>query len=572
MAIETDEKTKNAKKTKMIGARALIEALADEGVEVIFGYPGAATIPIHDVLMEGKIRHILTRHEQGAAHAADGYARATGKVGVCLATSGPGALNLVTGIATANMDSIPLVAITGQVATNKIGTDAFQESDTIGVTDPISKHNYLIKDVKDIPNVVHEAFHIASTGRPGPVVIDLPMNLSFAEVEYKRADDSDIRSYQPTKLGLPQLIKKASDLIDSSKRPVICAGGGIIASDAADELRKLVEKAGIPVGYTLMGKGAFPDNNRFNLGMLGMHGSAYANYAVKECDLLIAVGMRFSDRVVGKLSAFAPNAKIIHIDIDPAEIDKIIRPELPIIGDAKSTLFAIVENIKKSEHEKWLLRLEEWSKTHQPQQDCDDGRINPKYIYDAINDITNNSAIIVTDVGQHQMWAAQYCNIQRPRQFLSSGGLGTMGYGLPAAIGAQVGCPDQIVFAISGDGSIMMNIQEIMTAVEQHLPIKIALFNNGYLGMVRQWQQIFYDRRYASTDISAQPDFVMLAQAFGAAAFRVKSKDDILPVLKKSLEINDRPCFIDFQIAREACVLPMIPAGGTVDDILLELD
>ena len=572
MAIREDEKIEKTQKTKMIGARLLIEALADEGVEVIFGYPGAATIPIHDVLMEGKIKHVLTRHEQGAAHAADGYARSTGKVGVCLATSGPGALNLVTGIATAYMDSVPMVAITGQVATTKLGTDAFQESDTTGVTEPIVKHNYLIKDVKEIATVVREAFHIASTGRPGPVVIDLPIDLSFAEVEYDRPEEIGLRSYRPDALGHPDDIKKVAALIDSAKRPLICAGGGVIASDASQELRRLMEKAAIPVVYTLMGKGAFPDDNPLNLGMLGMHGSAYANYAAKGCDLLIAVGMRFSDRVTGKTSAFAPNADIVHIDIDPAEIGKIIRAAVPIIGDAKSVLFALGQSVKNAEHDEWLSQLKHWRETHQIQQTSDDGRIMPKEIFDAINEVTGSDAIIATDVGQHQMWAAQFCNIKRPRQFLSSGGLGTMGFGLPAAIGAQMACPDQTVFVICGDGSIMMNIQEIMTAVEQRLPVKIALFNNGYLGMVRQWQQIFYNRRYASTDISAQPDFVKLAEAFGAAGFRVKTQDEIRSTLKAALEINDRPCIIDFQIAREACVLPMIPAGGTVDDMLLELD
>lgn len=572
MAIQADEKTATTQKTKMIGARILIEALYDEGVEVIFGYPGAATIPIHDVLMEGKIKHILTRHEQGAAHAADGYARATGKVGVCLATSGPGALNLVTGIATAYMDSVPIVAITGQVATTKLGTDAFQEADTTGVTEPIVKHNFLVKDVKDIAKVVREAFHIASTGRPGPVVIDLPIDLSFAEAEYERQEEIDIRSYKPNLLGHHLQIKKAAALIDSAKRPLICAGGGIIAAGASEELQRLSEKAEIPVAYTLMGKSVYPDDNPLCLGMLGMHGCAYANIAAQGCDLLIAVGMRFSDRVTGKLSGFAPDAEIIHIDIDPAEIGKIIRPAVPIVGDAKNVLFAIAESVKEAKHPKWLPQLEEWRIANHTQQNCDDGRIMPSEIFNAINEVTDCSAIIATDVGQHQMWAAQYCKMRRPRQFLSSGGLGTMGFGLPAALGAQEAFPDQTVFAICGDGSVMMNNQEIMTAVEQKLPVKIALFNNGYLGMVRQWQQIFYDRRYASTDISAQPDFVKLAEAYGAAGFRVESSEDIIPTLKEALKINDRPCIIDFHIAREACVLPMIPAGGTVDDMLLELD
>lgn len=572
MATDTGNRTKNAQGKKMIGARALIEALADEGVEVIFGYPGAATIPIHDVLMEGKIRHILTRHEQGAAHAADGYARATGKVGVCLATSGPGALNLVTGIATAYMDSVPMVAITGQVATDKLGTDAFQEADTTGVTEPIVKHSYLVNDVKEIATVVREAFHIASTGRPGPVVIDLPIDLSFAEVEYHRPEEVNLRSYRPTVLGHPLQIKKAVAMIDSAKRPLLCIGGGVVISGASDELQRLMEKAEIPMVYTLMGKGAFPDGHPLNLGMLGMHGTPFANHAAKGCDLLVAVGMRFSDRATGRISAFAPNADIVHIDIDPAEIGKIRRPTVPIVGDAKNVLFALAEKVREAKHQKWLEQLENWRRTHKTKQPLGDGRILPHEIFDAINDITGGEAIIATDVGQHQMWAAQFIKCNHPRQFLSSGGLGTMGFGLPAAIGAQVGMPDRKVFVIAGDGSILMNNQELMTAVEQRLPVKVALFNNGYLGMVRQWQQIFYDRRYASTDISCQPDFVKLAEAYGAAGLRVESSEGVRPAIEAALEINDRPCVIDFRIAREVCVLPMIPAGGSADDMILELE
>lgn len=572
MAIKTGEKSAKSKSTKMNGARVLIEALADEGVEVIFGYPGAATIPIHDVLMEGKIRHILTRHEQGAAHAADGYARAMGRVGVCLATSGPGALNLVTGIATAYMDSVPIVAVTGQVATFKLGTDAFQEADTTGVTEPIVKHSYLVKDPKEITAIVREAFHIASTGRPGPVVIDLPLDVSLAELHYKRPDEVNLRSYRPNVLGHPRQIKKAVALIDAAQKPLICAGGGIIAAEAAEELKCLMEKADIPMVYTLMGKGAFPDGHPLNLGMLGMHGSAYANYAARGCDLLIAVGMRFSDRATGKTSAFAPNADIIHVDIDPAEIGKMRRPSVPIVGDAKNVLFALKEKVREAQHDEWLSQLDHWRRTHRVPQTGADERIMPTEIFQAINEITGGDAIVATDVGQHQMWAAQFCHTKLPRRFLSSGGLGTMGYGLPAAIGAQVAFPDQRVFVIAGDGSILMNNQEIMTAVEQRLPIKIAIFNNGYLGMVRQWQQVFYDRRYASTDISAQPDFVKLAEAYGATGLRVKSVEQIRPALEAALGIDDRPCVIDFHIAREANVLPMIPAGGTVDDMLLELD
>ncbi|MBP6964140.1 MAG: biosynthetic-type acetolactate synthase large subunit [Armatimonadetes bacterium] len=562
---------------KMNGARVLIEALADEGVEIIFGYPGAATIPIHDVLMEGRIRHVLVRHEQGAAHAADGYARATGKVGVCLATSGPGALNLVCGIATAYMDSVPMVAITGQVATFKLGTDAFQEADTTGVTDPIVKHNYLAKDVSEIPAVVQEAFHVASTGRPGPVLIDIPLDLSFAEIEYRRPPKINMLAYKPTVIGHPGQIKKAVALIDASEKPLIIAGGGVIAADASGELRRLMEKANIPVVYTLMGKGAFPDGDPLNLGMLGMHGSPYANHAAKGCDLLIAVGMRFSDRSTGKTSAFAPDAQVVHIDVDPAEIGKMRRPTVPIVGDAKNILHSLGSKVREARHQEWIAQLEKWRKKHVTRQPKDCGRIMPQEIFDAINHVILNSiqdqqAIVCTDVGQHQMWAAQSILTRRPRQFLSSGGLGTMGYGLPAAVGAQMGMPDATVFVIAGDGSILMNNQELMTAVEQRLPIKIALFNNGYLGMVRQWQQIFYDRRYASTDISCQPDFVALAKAYGAEGLRVEKSEEIMPALEAAMKITDRPCLIEFLVAREANVLPMIPAGGSTDDMILEMD
>lgn len=572
MAISTNTAASAPKQTKMTGARALIEALAAEGVEVIFGYPGAATIPIHDVLMEGKIRHILTRHEQGAAHAADGYARVTGKIGVCLATSGPGALNLVTGIATAYMDSVPMVAITGQVATAKLGTDAFQEADITGVTMPIVKHSYLVKDAGEIAAVVKEAFHIARTGRPGPVVIDLPVDVSFAETQYPGPDHSRPRAYDPDLLGNPQQLSEAIRLMGEAQKPVIIAGGGVISAGASEELRMLVEKASIPVAYTLMGKGAFPDGHPMNLGMLGMHGSAYANYAARGCDLLLAVGMRFSDRATGKTAAFAPHANIIHIDIDPAEISKMRTPAVALRGDAKHILFALCEGVKKTAHTEWLEQLDHWRRNHSVVQRSTDGRIMPDEVFAAINELTDDRTILATDVGQHQMWAAQMYRAVHPRQFLSSGGLGTMGYGLPAAIGAQIAFPERTVFVAAGDGSILMNNQEFMTAVEQRLPIKIALFNNGYLGMVRQWQQIFFDRRYASTDISAQPDFVKLAEAYGAAGICVHTDDQIKPALQQALAVNDRPFIIDFHIAREALVLPMIPTGGTVDDMILEVE
>lgn len=560
------------KENRMIGARALIQALADEGVEVIFGYPGAATIPIHDVLMEGKVRHILVRHEQGAVHAADGYARSSGKVGVCLSTSGPGALNMVCGIGTAYMDSVPIVAITGQVATTKLGTDAFQEADMTGVTAPIVKHSFLVKSVHDIPSVIHEAFYIASTGRPGPVVVDLPLDLSFAETDYEYKVSTDLAGYRPTLVGHPLQIKRAAALIDEAERPLICAGGGVIAANAGAEIEKLSHKGDIPVTYTLMGKGAFPDSSPLNLGMLGMHGTPVANFAARDCDLLIAVGMRFSDRSTNKISAFAPDAKIIHIDVDPAEIGKLVRPTIPIVGDAKNIVSTMAQKTRKSRRESWISQLNDYRESYPIRQVGEEGRILPKDIYEAINRITGGEAIVATDVGQHQMWAAQFIKTEHPRHFLSSGGLGTMGYGLPAAIGAQVAFPEKTVFIVAGDGSILMNNQELMTAVEQKLPVKIAIFNNGYLGMVRQWQQLFYDRRYASTDISCQPDFVKLAEAYGAVGLRAESPEDIETTLRAALEITDRPCVIDFHIAKEANVFPMVPAGKSVEDMLLEID
>lgn len=568
MAIQMNEKSSVA---KMTGAQALIRALEAEGVEAIFGYPGAATIPIHDTLMESRIRHILTRHEQGAAHAADGYARASGRPGVCLATSGPGALNLVTGIATAHMDSVPMVAITGQVATAKLGTDAFQEADVTGVTMPIVKHSYLVKDASKIAAVVREAFHLAASGRPGPVVIDLPVDVSCAEVEFEPASNYDMRSQIEAPAG-PCRIAEAVDMINSARNPLICAGGGVIAAGASKDLRALAEKASIPLVYTLMGKGAYPDGEPLNLGMLGMHGSACANHAAGACDLFIAVGMRFSDRATGKTSAFAPHARIIHIDIDPAEVGKMRAPDISLIGNAKDILGDLVSGVSDASREEWTERVGSWRRAHQPPHSPTTGPIMPHEVFAAINEISRGEAILATDVGQHQMWAAQMYRALSPRSFLSSGGLGTMGFGLPAAIGAQVAFPGRMVIVAAGDGSILMNNQEFMTAVEQRLPVKVVLFNNGYLGMVRQWQQVFYKRRYASTDISAQPDFVTLAQAYGAAGFRVHDRDEIRRALESAMEIDDRPCIVDVHIAREANVLPMIPAGGTVDDMILQVE
>jgi acetolactate synthase-1/2/3 large subunit len=558
---------------KINGARILIESLRREGVEVIFGYPGGVVLPIYDALydVEG-IRHILVRHEQGAVHAADGYARATGCVGVCLATSGPGACNLVSGIATAHMDSIPLVAITGQVKTTALGKDSFQEADVTGIMMPIVKHNFLVKDVRDLARTVKEAFHIASTGRPGPVVIDLPTDVCSATMEFSYPEKINMPGYKPYYEGHPMQIKNAARLIKKAKQPIILAGGGVVAAGASAELTKLARLTGIPVATSLMGKGVFPEDDPLSLGMLGMHGTAYSNYAVHEADLLIVIGARFDDRVTGRLDTFAPNASVIHIDIDPAEIGKSVAVDVPIVGDARNILQTLLEEVKPMEITAWRERIDEWRRQYPLSYGCDgtDG-IKPQAIIETIHRLTEGKAIITTEVGQNQMWAAQFYKASRPRQFISSGGLGTMGYGLPAAIGAQIACPDDIVFDIAGDGSIQMNIQEMATAVSNKLPIKIAILNNGYLGMVRQWQQLFYDRRYSHTDIGyTNPDFIKLAEAYGAMGIRVQTPEEVEPALQRALECTDIPCIIDFIVAREENVMPMIPAGGSIDKMMVD--
>ena len=554
---------------KLTGAQALIKSLKREGVEVIFGFPGGVVLPIYDCLYDCKaIRHILVRHEQGAAHAADGYARATGKVGVCLATSGPGATNLVTGIANAYMDSIPIVAITGQVRTTVLGKDAFQEADITGITMPITKHNFLLKNSKDVPEVVAEAFHIAGTGRPGPVLIDIPMDVSLGQLDYKPIKSVEIPSYKPTTTGHPLQIKKAAKAIAAAERPVFYVGGGAITSGASPELVELSERTHILVATTLLGKGAIPETHPHSLGMLGMHGTAYANYAVAHCDLLIAVGARFDDRVTGKLDAFAKKAKVIHIDIDPAEIGKTVHVDIPIVGDCRTILRQLLEHVEPRQETEWNEQIMRWRKEY-PLQYGSGAALYPQYVIEQIWEITGGDAIIATGVGQHQMWAAQFYKCRYPRQFLSSGGLGTMGYGLPAGIGAQIGRPDKIVFVIDGDGSIQMNIQEVMTAVMHKVPVKVAIMNNQYLGMVRQWQELFWNRRYSGVDISAQPDFVKLAEAYGAVGMRVEKKSQVADALKKSLEYKDKPVLIDFRIEREENVFPMIPAGQSIEEMMV---
>jgi len=555
---------------RISGAQALLEGLKREGVEVVFGYPGGALLPISDALYhDTAIRHILVRHEQAAAHAADGYARATGKVGVCLATSGPGATNLVTGLATAHMDSIPVVAVTGQVPTAAIGRDSFQEADITGITMPITKHNYLVKNVRDLPRVIKEAFYIASTGRRGPVLIDLPRDVSQAELDFEYPDRVELRGYQPQAKGHPLMIKKAAALIAGAERPVIIAGGGVVASGAAEELAQLAQLINAPVTATLMGKGVFPERDELSLGMPGMHGTAYANYAVNGADVIIAVGMRFDDRVTGKLETFAPNAKFIHIDIDPAEIGKSVQPAVPIVGDVKLVLAALMKRLDQQDHSQWLAVVREWKERY-PLSYKGNG-LKPQMIVEQIHDITKGDAIVATEVGQNQMWAAQFYACQRPRQFLSSGGLGTMGYGFPAAIGAQVAFPDAVVWDIAGDGSIQMNIQELATAVANKLPVKVAILNNGYLGMVRQWQELFFGKRYSCVDLSCgMPDFVKLAEAYGAAGMRVDKEEEVRPALRKAMRLRDRPCLVDFRVNREENVMPMVPAGGSIDQMMID--
>jgi acetolactate synthase I/II/III large subunit len=553
---------------KIPGARALIRSLEAEGVDTIFGYPGGVVLPIYDELYDSSIRHILVRHEQAAAHAADGYARATGRVGVCLATSGPGATNLVTGIATAYMDSIPIVALTGQVITSLIGNDAFQEADITGITIPITKHNYLIKNGNDLPRIIADAFYIARSGRPGPVLVDIPKDVSAGLMDYVPAEKAQLQSYKPTYAGHPLQIKKACELIEKAERPVLYVGGGAIIANASEEVKQLAEAIMAPVTTTLMGKGAFPEDHPLSLGMLGMHGTRYANYAVIDCDLLIAVGARFDDRVTGKIESFAPNAKIIHIDVDPAELGKNVRVDVPIVGDAKAVLKKLnaTLKIKLPKSTAWNHKIEHWKKEYPLDYEKDCSELKPQCIVERINELVKDG-IFVTEVGQNQMWAAHYIKCKRPRTFISSGGLGTMGYGFPAAIGAKVGCPDKEVWDIAGDGSIQMNIQELATAVENHIPVRVAILNNGYLGMVRQWQELFYNRRYSYTNMTGQPDFVKLAEAYHAEGREVTRQEDVKDAILSAMK-SDKPVFIDFKVAREENVFPMVPAGASINEFV----
>jgi len=566
------------------GAEIIIDILRCEGVKDLFGIPGGAVIDIFDMLYDADINFYLMRHEQAAAHAADGYARATGKVGVCIATSGPGATNLVTGIATAYMDSIPLVALTGQVATKLIGNDAFQEADTTGITRPITKHNYLVRTADELPRILKEAFYLARTGRPGPVLVDLPKDVQQGETNEKYPDKIELRSYKPTLWGHPGQIKKLANAIKHSKRPVIYAGGGVISSGASEELRELAIKAKIPVTTTLMGLGVFPETHPLSLKMLGMHGTQYANYAIMEADLLIAIGARFDDRVTGKVEEFAPKAKIAHIDIDPSSIRKNVNVDIPVVGDVKNVLSELNKILQPGDTSEWLKQIEQWKRDY-PLTYREDGNLKPQYIIEQIYEVTKGKAIITTEVGQNQMWAAQFYKFTKPRTFLSSGGLGTMGYGFPAALGAQVACPDHIVFDVAGDGSFQMNIQELATAVNNNLPVKIAILNNGYLGMVRQWQEMFYNKRYSGvclagdyecvekhTDSSGkQPlmllNFVKIAEAYGAVGIRVTEKKQVREALEEALAIP-KPVVLDFHIEPEENVFPMVPAGASLNQMI----
>ncbi len=545
------------------GSQILVDALIREGVEYVFGIPGGAVLPLFDVLFESPIKFILTRHEQGAGHAADGYARATGKVGVCLATSGPGATNLATAIATAYMDSIPVVAITGQVKTFLIGNDAFQEADIIGITRPITKHSYLVKDIKDLARIVKEAFYIANTGRRGPVLIDLPVDITMEKCEEIIPAEVNLPGYKPKYEGNIRQIKIAAEVINNSKRPVVYTGGGIIASDCSKELLEFSEKGNLPVTTTLMGLGGFPEDHHLSLGMLGMHGTAYANFAVTESDVLIAIGARFDDRITGKIDEFAPDAKIIHIDIDPSSISKSIEVDIPVVGDAKNILKELKKYIHFVERREWFDKIKHWKEKSPLSYNNNGSVIKPQYVIEQICDVARGNAIITTEVGQNQMWAAQFFTFTKPRTFLSSGGLGTMGYGFPAAIGAQLGCPDKIVVDIAGDGSIQMNIQELSTVVRLNIPVKIAILNNGYLGMVRQWQELFYNKRYSGVNLDGNPDFVKLAEAYGAKGFLVEKKEDVRPTIEKAFSLHG-PVIMDFRVDPSENVFPMVPAGQAI--------
>ena len=556
------------------GARMLLECLHRVGVTDMFGYPGGAVIPIYDEIYSfDKIKHYFARHEQGAVHAADGYARVSGKVGVCLATSGPGATNLVTGIMTAHMDSVPLLAITGQVRSNLLGRDAFQETDIVGITVPITKGNYLVQNIKDIPRIIKEAYFIASTGRPGPVLVDIPNDIQQQEISYEEFNklfdkEVQLEGYDPTYVGHPVQIKRALSLIKKAKKPLIIAGAGVMKSGASKELFELANKMDMPVTTTLLGLGAFPENHELSLGMLGMHGTVPANYATDEADLVIAAGIRFDDRIAGNPSKFCEHAKLIHIDIDPAEIDKNKKADVPIVGDLKNVLSEINKELDPQDHKEWTDKVKEWKKEYPlAHRDVGKDKLLPQEVLKAINDILDGDTIVVTDVGQHQMWAAQYMTYKNANSIVTSGGAGTMGFGVPAAIGAQVGARDKKVVLIVGDGGFQMTLEEIMMIRQYNLPVKIVIINNSFLGMVRQWQELFKDRRYSFVDLECNPDFVKIADAYGIKSERLKTKADLENKLK-DLILSDEGVILDCIVEKEENVFPMIPAGKTVSQMI----
>ena len=560
---------------KMTGARILLECWKREGVELVFGYPGAVILSIHDQIEAYGIRYVLVRHEQGAIHAATGYARATGKVGVCLVTSGPGATNIVTGITDAFMDSVPVVAFTGQVPRLMIGNDAFQEADIVGITRSVTKHNYLVKEVNDFANTIRSAFHIARTGRPGPVLVDMPKDILISETEFVYPEEVKIRGYNPNYYGNARQIKRAADAITAAKRPVAYTGGGVISSNAAEELREFINKTNMPITSTLMGLGAFPSDDPRFLGMLGMHGTQYANLAVTGCDLLVAIGARFDDRVTGNLKMFAPEATIIHIDIDPSAISKTIKVDIPIVGDVKNVLVELNKIVEGGNYADWQAQIAAWKAEKPLTYKTVDGQIKPQQVIETIADLTKGEAIITTEVGQHQMWAALYGLYRHPRSFISSGGLGVMGFGFPAAIGAQAGKPDKLVIDIAGDGSIQMVVQELATAVCANFPVKVVIFNNGYLGMIRQWQDLFFGKRLCHSCLRMAssgkflPDFVKLAEAYGAVGMRIEKPEDLRSKLQEAFSIPG-PVFVDVIVNEEEKVFPMVPAGAGIMDMLIE--
>lgn len=547
------------------GAEIIVATLIEQGVETMFGYPGGVALPLFDKLYDAPINFIIPRHEQGGCHMADGYARASGKTGVVLTTSGPGACNLVTGLATAMMDSVPLVALTAQVRTDLIGNDAFQEADTTGITRPITKHNMIIKDIKDLQRSIREAFYIASTGRPGPVLIDIPVDIEVAKCQMQPLEAISLPGYKPQEKGHHRQIKMAAEMINQSERPVLYAGGGVITDNASEELREFAKKANLPVTMTLLGLGCFDQREPHSLDMLGMHGTAYANFAVQECDLMIAVGARFDDRVTGKLKTFAPNAKFIHIDIDPSSISKNINVNIPVVGSAKYTLAELTKEIEYKERKAWFDKIVDWKKRYPLRYDAKSTNIKPQYVIEQICEATKSEAIIVTGVGQHQMWTAQFYKHIKPRHFLTSGGLGTMGYGLPAAIGAQIAMPGATVIDIDGDSSFNMTMNELCTAVQYELPIKVCIINNGHMGMVRQWQQLFYGKRYSKSSLR-NPEFAAVAQAFGAVGITVEKKSEVKSAIAKMLA-EKRPCLVDFKVEREENVWPMVATGKSLHEM-----